>query len=62
MVKLTDAEMAAEWLYRFEERLSMLAGTDDPTPEQRAQAADDADMAIYELRAGPKFIKDVIPQ
>jgi hypothetical protein len=39
---LTPTEIAREWLYRYEERLGILAGANVPTPEQIAIATHEA--------------------
>jgi len=47
---MTPTEQQAEWHYRYQERLSLLCGTADPTPEEKALAWAEADKAIKELR------------
>lgn len=40
---MTPAEIQKEWLYRYEERLSLSAGAGKPRPEHFAQAKQEAD-------------------
>jgi len=48
----TETELAAEWRYRFTERIALLVGTAPPTPEQEALARAEADDAVRRLREG----------
>ena len=50
---LTDSELSQEWLYRYEERLGILCGTADPTPEQIKIAEDEADDCVRLLKDAP---------
>ncbi len=47
---MTAAELQAEWDYRFEERLGIMAGPDEPTDQQRLIAMAEADDAIDQLQ------------
>jgi hypothetical protein len=38
-----------EWNYRVTERLGIMCGTDEPTPEQLTLAQEEADDALREL-------------
>jgi hypothetical protein len=40
---MTEAELATERLYRVTERLGLLVGASEPTPEQKALARAEAD-------------------
>ena len=40
---MTQNEQVREWEYRFDERLAILCGTNEPTVEQRKLALQDAD-------------------
>lgn len=51
---MTDAELQAEWRYRYQERLGTLCGAGDPTPEQRALAVKEANAAIRQLSESGK--------
>ena len=46
---MTPEESQTEWRYRVEERLGILAGAGEPTPEQRALAVREANEALIEL-------------
>ncbi len=41
--------LQAEWTYRYQERLGILAGPGEPTDEQKQIAAKEADEAIKRL-------------
>lgn len=47
---LSDNDLFREWHYRYEERLGILCGTAEPTPEQDKIASDEADAAVKALR------------
>ena len=49
-MRLTDGEHTG-WGYRYQERLGSLCETKEPTPEQMALAAKEANEAILALRA-----------
>ena len=46
---MTDAEWQAEWDYRYTERLGMICGAADPTPEQRAFAVKETNDAMRDF-------------
>lgn len=45
----TESELAKEWQYRYEERLAILCGKDEPTESQIVLAKQDADATINAL-------------
>ena len=47
---MTESELQAEWDYRYNERLGIMCGSDQPTKEQDAIARQEADGAIEKLR------------
>lgn len=51
---MTGQFISDEWNYRVQERLGILCGTDEPTPEQREMAEKDANNAIRELKREDK--------
>lgn len=58
--KTMNIQDQEEWDYRYHERLGIMCGTDEPTPEQVAIAKLEADQAIAELakdRAEDKVIQ-----
>jgi hypothetical protein len=46
---MTDAEIKSEWTYRYEERLGILCGKEQPTEEQKRIAKQEADGTIAEI-------------
>lgn len=40
---MTDQEIQTEWEYRYDERLGILCGSDEPTKEQKLIAFQEAD-------------------
>lgn len=48
---LTGNDLRDEWNYRFNERLAIMAGVDEPTGDQTIIAMQEADEAIEKLRA-----------
>ena len=47
----TPAELAVEFEYRRQERLAMLCGDAQPTPEQNKIATDEARAIVNKLKA-----------
>lgn len=47
---MTTDELAAEWRYRYEERLGILCGGEKPTLEQEKIAHREADDAVERLK------------
>jgi hypothetical protein len=48
---MTQRELDIEWQYRLEERLGIMCGGENPTPEQMQLATVEADIAV--MRLGP---------
>lgn len=48
---MTKDEIGKEWQYRYQERLGILCEDQDPTPEQRKIARDEATEAIKIIQA-----------
>ena len=46
---MTIDERDEEWNYRYQERLGILCGAADPTPEQDALARGEADQIVGQL-------------
>jgi hypothetical protein len=46
---MTQEELHQEWSYRYHERLAMLCGTAEPTPEQDSIARAEANAAVEKL-------------
>lgn len=47
---MTDDQLRDEHHYRFEERLAILCGTDEPTAQQICLAIEEAETACAKLR------------
>lgn len=50
---MTAEELQEEWDYRYHERIGIMCGTAEPTPEQEQLARQEADATIQQLRAQP---------
>lgn len=48
----TEIDLECEWRYRYEERLSILAGSAEPTSAQIAIATQEADEVVRKLKEG----------
>lgn len=48
---LTASELRAEYAYRYQERLGILCEDQEPTPEQKRIAHEEATAACNELKA-----------
>lgn len=48
---MTESELTYEWKYRYEERIAILCGTNEPTREQMDIAGKEADEAIEKLKS-----------
>ena len=46
----TEQEFQIEWKFRYEERIAIMCGTEEPTPKQIHIAKCEADDAIKELK------------
>jgi len=46
---MTNTELQEEYRYRVAERLAILVGNGNPTPEQLQMATEEAEMACKEL-------------
>lgn len=52
---MTEPELKIEWGYRYQERLGILCGADQPTAEQEKLAHQEADEAVGRLRGQGDF-------
>lgn len=58
---MTSEELQSEWDYRYQERLGILCGSNEPTDEQRLIAKTEADRAAEELRFTPSILPSRFP-
>jgi hypothetical protein len=49
-VIITDADWQKEWDYLYQERLGMMVGDEDPSPDLEASCAKEATAIIAELK------------